>query len=120
MSDFESRPRVPAPATAPFRGLRQVAPPPPERPEPDVWDQRVAGALAFLRRRLTGDYEVDEFGFDAEFTAGFVHPVWRFFYRRYFRIETRQAKQLPDTGPALVVANHSGTVPMDALMLSMA
>ena len=28
------------------------------------WDTRVAGALAFLRRRITGDYKVDDFGFD--------------------------------------------------------
>ena len=27
-------------------------------------ERRVAELLAFLRRRLSGDYEVDEFGFD--------------------------------------------------------
>src|SRR4051794_29112821 len=32
------------------------------------WEQRVAGALAFLRRRVTGDYDVDDFGFDADLT----------------------------------------------------
>ncbi|MBK3588463.1 glycerol acyltransferase, partial [Streptomyces sp. MBT57] len=30
------------------------------------WDRRIAGGLAFLRRRVTGDYEVDEFGYDKE------------------------------------------------------
>jgi len=44
------------------------------RPPVDVWDRRVAGALAFLRNRLTGDYDVDEFGFDQELTDGvFFH-----------------------------------------------
>jgi hypothetical protein len=28
----------------------------------------VTRALTFLRNRLTGDYEVDEFGFDRELT----------------------------------------------------
>jgi hypothetical protein len=27
-----------------------------------VWDQRIARGLAFLRRRLAGAYEVDDFG----------------------------------------------------------
>jgi hypothetical protein len=31
---------------------------------PADWERRAAAGLAFLRRRLTGDYEVDEFGFD--------------------------------------------------------
>ena len=31
-----------------------------------VWQQRLTEALHVLRRRLCGDYEVDEFGFDAE------------------------------------------------------
>ena len=31
-------------------------------------ERQVADALAFLRRRLTGDYTVDEFGFDADLT----------------------------------------------------
>ena len=31
-------------------------------------ERQVADTLAFLRRRLTGDYVVDEFGFDEDFT----------------------------------------------------
>jgi 1-acyl-sn-glycerol-3-phosphate acyltransferase len=88
--------------------------------EPDVWDARVASALAFLRRRLTGDYEVDEFGFDQELTDGVFHPLLRPLYRDWFRVEVTGAKHLPLDGPGLVVANHSGTVPLDAVMLSFA
>jgi 1-acyl-sn-glycerol-3-phosphate acyltransferase len=86
--------------------------------EPDVWDERVAGALAFLRRRLTGAYEVDEFGFDEELTDGVFHRVLHPIYRDWFRVEVSGAKHVPVDGAALVVANHSGTVPMDALMLT--
>ena len=30
------------------------------------WEDQLAGGLDFLRRRLTGDYETDEFGFDPD------------------------------------------------------
>ena len=86
----------------------------------DVWDRRVASALAFLRRRLTGEYEVDEFGFDREFTDTVLHPLLRPLYRDWFRVEVRGVENIPDNEAALVVANHSGTVALDALMLALA
>jgi 1-acyl-sn-glycerol-3-phosphate acyltransferase len=86
----------------------------------DVWDQRVAGGLAFLRRRLTGEYEVDEFGFDQELTDSVFHPLLRLLYRDWFRVEVRGVANLPAQGAALVVANHSGTIAVDAEMLSLA
>jgi 1-acyl-sn-glycerol-3-phosphate acyltransferase len=86
--------------------------------EVDIWDQRVAAGLAFLRRRLSGDYEVDEFGFDPDLTEHAIHPFLRLLYRRWFRTELLGADHLPRSGPALVVANHSGTVAMDAMMLA--
>jgi 1-acyl-sn-glycerol-3-phosphate acyltransferase len=86
----------------------------------DVWDRRVAGALALLRRRLTGDYEVDDFGFDRQLTESVFLPTVRPLYQRWFRVETYGIKHLPERGAALVVANHSGTIAVDALMLSVA
>jgi len=53
--------------------------------EPDVWDERVAGFLAGLRRRLTGDYEVDDFGFDRELTESVFLPLLRPLYRNSVR-----------------------------------
>ncbi len=84
----------------------------------DVWDQRVADALAFLRRRLSGDYEVDEFGFDPHLTQAVFHPLLRLLYPRWVRTELLGAEHLPRSGPALLVANHSGTIALDALMLA--
>jgi 1-acyl-sn-glycerol-3-phosphate acyltransferase len=86
----------------------------------DVYDDKVAGALAFLRERLTGDYEVDEFGFDRHLTDGLFLPLLRGLYRTWFRTEVDGVEHLPKEGPALIVANHSGTVALDALMLSVA
>jgi 1-acyl-sn-glycerol-3-phosphate acyltransferase len=88
--------------------------------ELDVWDRRVAGFLSLVRHRLTGDYEVDEFGFDKQLTESVFLPLLRPLYRSWFRIETYGVKHLPDDGPALVVANHSGTVALDAVMLAVA
>lgn len=84
----------------------------------DVWDRRVAAGLAFLRRRLSGQYEVDEFGFDAELTDQVFHPVLRALYRDWFRTEVFGVENLPVDGAGLVVGNHSGTVAMDALVLA--
>jgi 1-acyl-sn-glycerol-3-phosphate acyltransferase len=86
----------------------------------DQWDRRVANGLAFLRRRLAGDYEVDEFGFDPELTDAVFHPLLRLLYRDWFRTEVSGVEHVPVEGPALVVGNHSGTVALDALILSAA
>ncbi|GID25129.1 lysophospholipid acyltransferase family protein [Paractinoplanes brasiliensis] len=92
-------------------------------PEPDtldVWDQRVARGLAFLRRRLTGNYEVDEFGFDSELNDAVFQPLLRVLHRDWFRTEVFGIENVPAKGGALVVANHSGTFALDALMLGVA
>jgi 1-acyl-sn-glycerol-3-phosphate acyltransferase len=86
----------------------------------DEWERRVAGGLAFLRRRLSGEYDVDEFGFDPDLTESVLLPLLRPLYRRWFRTELSGGDNLPGHGPALVVANHSGTVALDALMLTVA
>jgi 1-acyl-sn-glycerol-3-phosphate acyltransferase len=89
-------------------------------PERDVSDQRVAGLLSLVRHRLTGDYSVDEFGFDKQLTESVFLPLLRPLYRSWFRVETYGVKHLPEEGPALIVANHSGTIALDAAMLSVA
>lgn len=86
---------------------------------PDV-DSRVAEGLAFLRRRLTGDYEVDLFGFDQELTERVLLPMVRPLYKYWFRVEVRGIDNVPADGAALVVANHSGTIPLDSLMTQVA
>ena len=95
----------------------------PVTPEPDaidVWDERVARGLAFLRRRLAGAYQVDDFGFDAELTDTVFQPLLRLLYREWFRTEVFGIEHVPEDSAGLVVGNHSGTVAVDALMLSVA
>jgi 1-acyl-sn-glycerol-3-phosphate acyltransferase len=60
--------------------------------------------------------EVDEFGLDRSFDAK-LKPVLDFIYRRYFRIQTEGIENVPNEGRAVVVGNHSGSIPIDGLML---
>ncbi len=72
------------------------------------WERRAAAGLAFLRRRITGDYDVDEFGFDPELTESTVLPAARQLYRNWFRTEVTGVQHLPADSGALIVANHAG------------
>ena len=82
----------------------------------DQWEPQLARFLAFLRGRLSGGYAVDEYGFDQEVTERFVLAALRPIAQKWFRIEVRGIDNIPVEGGALVVSNHSGTLPMDALM----
>ncbi|MGW4021507.1 lysophospholipid acyltransferase family protein [Streptomyces sp. NPDC005009] len=83
-------------------------------------ERRVASGLAFLRRRLTGDYDVDDFGYDEELTDQVLMSLLRPVYEKYFRVEVKGIENIPSEGGALIVANHSGTVPVDGLMMQVA
>nr|WP_197984110.1 lysophospholipid acyltransferase family protein [Aeromicrobium sp. CFBP 8757] len=79
------------------------------------WESRVATLLSTVRKRLGGSYEVDEFGFDPEIAqvlTAAVEPI----AEKWFRLEVRGVENIPEDGGALLVANHSGTVPLDGLI----
>jgi 1-acyl-sn-glycerol-3-phosphate acyltransferase len=80
------------------------------------WERRLGEVLHLLRRRLTGDYEVDDFGFDEELTERFLLAALRPLAEKWFRIEVFGQEFIPRQGGALVVSNHSGTVPLDGVM----
>jgi 1-acyl-sn-glycerol-3-phosphate acyltransferase len=82
----------------------------------DDWERRLAELMAFVRRRLEGDYEVDDYGFDRELTERFFMAALRPIAQKWFRLEVRGLENIPAEGGALVVSNHSGTVPLDGLM----
>jgi 1-acyl-sn-glycerol-3-phosphate acyltransferase len=58
----------------------------------------------------------DGFGLDLGFRER-VLPVFRFLYERYWRVETLGTHNIPATGAALLVANHSGAIPFDGAMI---
>ena len=83
-------------------------------------ERRVAQVLAYVRRRVDGDYEVDDFGYDVDFTENVFYPMLRPIYRHWFRVEVRGIENIPASGGALVVSNHSGTIALDSLMVQLA
>ncbi len=71
----------------------------------------------FVKRRMSGDYPVDDFGYDPELAREILLPIASKMFETYFRIRTLGITRIPPEGPALVVANHSGTVALDAAVL---
>ncbi len=63
----------------------------------------------------TNEAGVDPFGFDPK-VARYALAVSAFLHRFYFRTEVFDIDRIPD-GRVLVVANHSGQVPIDGVLL---
>ncbi len=70
------------------------------------------------RRRLRNRSEdVDEFGKDPVY-AERLEPLFEWLYHNYWRIETEGVDNIPKKGKTLLVANHSGLLPFDGIMIS--
>jgi 1-acyl-sn-glycerol-3-phosphate acyltransferase len=112
------------PAVAFLRRLREGLEP--GRSLPDAVQHAAAAlprdartALERAMRRLAGDYQEDEWGFDEEFTET-VLPFLEFMYDRWWRVEAAGVRNVPSHGRTLLAANHAGIVPWDATMMSVA
>jgi 1-acyl-sn-glycerol-3-phosphate acyltransferase len=111
-------------------GLPDVAHARPSGPLPQeeqtVFDtaRELLGADFYLRKwgRLAmrgRSEEVDDFGFDPIYDEKY-RPLLDFLYTKYFRVETNGIERIPSEGRCVLVANHSGTVPLDGVMLKTA
>ncbi len=87
---------------------------------PNELAKRIAAIAEFVRKRMMGDYTVDEFGFDPHLNNSVFLPLLRVFFNSWFRVEVSGIENLPKEGAALVVANHAGVLPFDGLMTSVA
>ena len=63
--------------------------------------------------------EVDDFGFDPKFNAA-VLPFFEFLYTLWWRVDVEGIEHVPVEGAGLIVANHSGVLPWDGLMVNLA
>ncbi len=63
--------------------------------------------------------EEDEFGFNLETFAKW-EPVFRFCYEEHFKVRVRGIENIPSEGAALLIGNHSGLLPLDGAMITMA
>jgi 1-acyl-sn-glycerol-3-phosphate acyltransferase len=82
-----------------------------------TWENlaRLQGALYFAWH----SEDVDEFGYDPRFAEA-IRPIFEFLYTVYWRVEAAGIEHVPGTGPALLVANHSGVLPYDGIMVKLA
>jgi 1-acyl-sn-glycerol-3-phosphate acyltransferase len=68
-------------------------------------------------RAGNGDPErMPDNGFDPAFVER-TEPLLDFLWSSYFRVRLEGLENVPATGPALLVANHSGSLPYDGAML---
>jgi 1-acyl-sn-glycerol-3-phosphate acyltransferase len=63
--------------------------------------------------------QVDEFGFDSAFSDA-LKPFLDFLYSAWWRVDVAGMEHVPDDGPGLIVANHSGVLPYDGAMVKLA
>lgn len=63
--------------------------------------------------------EVDDFGFDPKFNAALL-PFFEFLYTMWWRVEVEGVENVPEEGAGLIVANHSGVLPWDGMMVNLA
>lgn len=62
---------------------------------------------------------VDEFGYDPKYWDS-LRPLFEFLYTVWWRVEASGVANVAAEGPALIVANHSGVLPYDGLMIHLA
>src|SRR5438034_10003253 len=81
------------------------------------WDNRIRMALELVPVAVAEEPDaVDDFGFDRRYTERIL-PLASWLYRKYWRVEAEGVANVPATGRALLVANHSGVVPYDGAMI---
>jgi 1-acyl-sn-glycerol-3-phosphate acyltransferase len=84
----------------------------------------IRSALAAIYEAMRAGYgpearkpqDLPDGGHDPEFIDR-AAPLLEFLWSRYFRVRLLGLENIPDTGPALLVANHSGGIPYDGTLL---
>ncbi|KZZ62415.1 1-acyl-sn-glycerol-3-phosphate acyltransferase, partial [Oleiphilus sp. HI0128] len=66
-----------------------------------------------------GTLGYDPWGFNSD-TNKIVFSLFSGIYNKYFRVETSGIEHTPDSGPVLIIANHSGQLPIDGTLIGYA
>jgi 1-acyl-sn-glycerol-3-phosphate acyltransferase len=85
-------------------------------------DENAAEDPRALRRLLPADEPsraIDDWG-RSETAFQLAEPILNFYYRYWFRVELEGIENVPASGGALLVSNHSGALPPDAPMIMQA
>ena len=86
--------------------------------EIDSWvrDEELDARMAMVAKENLNEFGYDPFGYNPDVVRRIL-PFVKFIYRYYFRTEVIGAERIPDSGRLLVVANHSGQLPVDGMVL---
>jgi 1-acyl-sn-glycerol-3-phosphate acyltransferase len=82
-----------------------------------IRDEEVDACMAMIAKENLNEFGYDPFGFNPEVVRR-VLPFAKYLYRYYFRTEVFGADRIPPNGRLLVVANHSGQLPVDGMVLA--
>lgn len=66
-----------------------------------------------------GTLGYDPWGFNKD-TSKIVFSLFASVYHKYFRVETNGIEHVPAKGPVLIIANHSGQLPIDGTLIAYA
>ena len=91
---------------------------------PGTEEPTIRSALATVLEAIRSAYgshaqratELPDGGHDPTFLDR-TAPLLEFLWSRYFRVRLLGIENVPDTGPALLVGNHSGGIPYDGALL---
>jgi 1-acyl-sn-glycerol-3-phosphate acyltransferase len=94
----------------------------PQGPGDGAGDSSAGPTLEQLRQLLPepeAGREIDDWG-RSERLVSALDPLLNFYYRYWFRVEVEGLDNVPASGGALLVCNHSGALPPDAPMIMQA
>ncbi|MCL4287587.1 MAG: acyltransferase family protein [Thermoleophilia bacterium] len=83
-------------------------------------DPRDRERMRALLPAIEPDRRIDDWGRSERVEAVFDATLVEFFYRYWFRCEVEGVGNVPDEGGALLVSNHAGALPPDAVMIGKA
>ncbi|WP_197475115.1 1-acyl-sn-glycerol-3-phosphate acyltransferase, partial [Oleiphilus sp. HI0079] len=66
-----------------------------------------------------GSLGYDPWGLNTD-TNKIMFSLFSTIYDKYFRVETHGIEHIPSSGPVLIVANHSGQLPIDGTLIGYA
>ena len=81
--------------------------------DPELWD-----AICKMDAGQN-EYGYDPFGFHPEYLK-YLGPTAQWLYHHYFRAETHDIQNVPDKGRVILIANHSGQIAIDGMILGSA
>ena len=70
-------------------------------------------------RKPVGSLGYDPWGYNTD-TVKIGYALVKQLYDKYFRVEAHGTEKVPSKGPVLIIANHSGQLPIDGILIGFA